>query len=136
MTLLVAPLVVVLAAAQAPFELNTKLSIAFGKVYWVTATVAALDKAPVWKDDAANPPLSARKAIKLADEARGRRFKDPDEWEWRRALVELCDAGKGRWYWSVRYQAYYKGIVYFLRLPEIYLLVLMDGTVVEPTELK
>src|SRR5262245_476252 len=98
MMLLVAPLVAALAAAQAPLELNTRISSAFGKVYRVTATEAALKKAPAWKDDADNPPLSARKAIKLADDARPRQFKDSDEWEWRRDSVELCDAGNGRWY--------------------------------------
>ena len=66
-------------------------------------------------------------------EARTRLFKDDDDWEWHRESMELCDAGGGRWYWSVRYRAYYKDIVFILRLPEIHLVVLMDGTVVEPT---
>ena len=131
---ILAPVVaIVVPAPQSLPELHVKISLAFGKLYTATATRAALDRAPVWKDDADNPPLSARKAIKLADEARGRQFKDSDEWEWYRQSVELCDAGGGRWYWAVRYRAYYKDIVFLLSLPEIYLLVLMDGTVVEPT---
>lgn len=126
------PLLALLGAAQTPRDVEV-YSVAFGKVYRTAATRAALDKAPVWKDDADNPPLAARKAIKLADDARGRAFKDTDDWEWRRDTVELCDLGGGRWYWSVRYRAYYKGIVHILRLPEVHFVVLMDGTVAEPS---
>jgi hypothetical protein len=133
MLLALAPLVALVAAAQEDPPAIEVYDLAFGKVYQVAVTRAALDKTPVWKEDADNPPLPARKAIKLADEARARLFKDTDEWEWHRESMGLRDAGGGRWYWSVRYRAYYKDIVYIIRLPEIHLVVLMDGTVVEPT---
>jgi hypothetical protein len=129
--LALAPLVALVVAAQNPRDVEV-YSLAFGKVYRATVTRAALDKAPLWKEDADNPPLAARKAIKLAGEAKDRLFKDTDEWEWHRESVELCDAGRGRWYWTVTYRAYYKDIVHILRLPEVKLVVLMDGTVVEP----
>jgi hypothetical protein len=133
MLLALAPLVALIAAAQEDRPAIEVYDVAFGKVYQVIVSRAALDKTPAWKDDADNPPLSPRKAIKLADEARARLFKDNDEWEWRRGSMELCDAGGGRWYWSAPYRAYYKDIVYIIRLPEIHLVVLMDGTVAEPT---
>ena len=104
MLLFLAPLVALVAAAQEDRPAIEMYDLAFGKVYHVAVTRAVLDKTPVWKEDADNPPLSARKAIKLADEARARLFKDTDEWEWHRESMELNDAGGGRWYWSVRYR--------------------------------
>lgn len=38
-------------------------SYALGKKYAVLVTQAALDKAPTWKAEADDPPLSARKAM-------------------------------------------------------------------------
>jgi hypothetical protein len=133
MLLTLAPLVALVApAVQTPREIEL-YSLAFGKLYRVTVPEAALDRAPVWKEDADNPPLSARKAIKLAGEARERLFKDSEDWVWHRQSVELCDAGGGRWYWTVTYRAYNTDIVYYVHLPEVHFVVLMDGTVVEPT---
>jgi hypothetical protein len=97
MLLALVPVVALVAAVQEDRPAVEMYDLAFGKVYHLTVTRAALNQAPVWKDDADNPPLSARKAIKLADAARARLFKDDDEWEWRRDSMQLCDAGGGRW---------------------------------------
>src|SRR6266404_6528011 len=126
MLLTLASLVALVAPAQTPrdVELNT---VAFGKSYRVTVTQAALDKAPVWEESADNPPLAVRKALKLAEKAKDRLFKDSVDWAWHRTSVELCDAGGGQWYWTVTYRAYYQNLAYFLKLPEVKLVVLMDG---------
>jgi hypothetical protein len=132
MLLTVAALVALLApSGQVPIDLEV-LSIAFGKLYRSTVTPAVLAKTPVWDEKDENPPVSARQAIKLADKARERIVKDTDDWKWHREHVELHEFF-GRWYWTVRYRAYNTDIVFYVTLPELTLVVLMDGTVIEPT---
>jgi hypothetical protein len=105
---------------------------AFGKVYWVTVTRAALEKAPVWKDDADNPPLPARKAMQLADRLKGKLVKDDRQFTWKRESVALEEGAEGRWYWLVTYRAQFNGIQ-MGPAGNLRLAVLMDGTVIEPT---
>jgi hypothetical protein len=51
------------------------------KQYVVTIPVAALEKSPAWTDDAENPPVSARKAIKLANEMKDRVVRNSNEYK-------------------------------------------------------
>jgi hypothetical protein len=108
------------------------------KQYVVTISVAALEKSPAWRDDAENPPLSARKAIKLANEMKDRVVKDSDDHKWTFKDAALHPAVDGKWYWLVYYefeqQQPSNGVIIgssghpaFLRL-----VVLMDGTVIKP----
>src|SRR5262249_52766416 len=90
----------------------------------------AVDKAPVWKGDADSPPVSARKAMELADRLRGRLVKDTDL-KWIRGSVALEDAGRGQWFWVVSYTSF-PGSGFTGFHPPLRLVVLMDGTVVQP----
>ena len=92
MLLALAPLVALIAAQEDRPAIEV-YDLAFGKVYHLSVTRATLAKTPAWKEDADNPPLPARKAVKLADGARAGLFQDTDEWEWHRESVELRDAG-------------------------------------------
>jgi hypothetical protein len=107
-------------------------SYAFGKCYSVAVTQAALDKAPVWKDDSDNPPVAARKAMRLADRLKDKLVKDNDKYRWKREEAALQEAGEGQWYWVVSYKAVYRGRCSSGVAPFLHLVVLMDGTVVEP----
>jgi hypothetical protein len=108
-------------------------SYAFSKQYTVTITDEALKQAPSWKDDAENPPLSARKAIKLADDTKDSLVKDSKDYKWvlRSASLELVPDSGGKWFWLVNYEAEFQrggsGVPFGLRLA-----VLMDGKVVKP----
>ncbi len=107
-------------------------SYADSKQFKVKVTREALEKSPAWKDDAENPPLSARKAIKLANETKESLVKDSEQYVWKLRSVSLEPAGEGRWYWLVNYEAHVRrggstGIP-----PNLRLVVLMDGKVIKP----
>jgi hypothetical protein len=110
---------------------TTYSSYAFSKQYIVSISRAALEKAPSWKDDADNPPLSAKKAIKLANEMKDSLVKDTEDFKWKLESAALKPAGDGKWYWLVHYDAVFQsaptGQPNHLRL-----VVLMDGTVIKP----
>jgi len=120
-----------LAAADPPAPRVTNNNYAFGKKYTSTVTQVALDRGPRWKADADDPPLPARKAIRAADALKVRVAKLADGWTWEFKGAALKPLGKDQWYWSVTYEAEKEGVASFgpWRLE---LIVLMDGTAVEP----
>lgn len=105
-----------------------------GKAYVITFTREDLAKTPAWHSDAENPPLSARKAITLADALREKLVKDSDEWHWMRAAASIqFDNESGRCYWLVRYEAESAdGVPLAGSPPHLRLVVLMDGTILKP----
>jgi hypothetical protein len=108
----------------------TICSYAFSKQYAVRVPDEALEKSPSWKDDAENPPLSAKKAIKLATEMKDSLVKDSKNYKWTLTSARLEPAGGGKWYWLIYYEAQFPigtGIPDHLRL-----VVLMDGKVIKP----
>jgi len=106
-------------------------SYAFSKQYVVTISDDALQKSPAWAEEAENPPVSARKAIKLADGMKDSLVKDSKDFKWTLRSASLQPAGAGKWFWLVYYEAEFQGvstgIPNYLRL-----VVLMDGTVIKP----
>jgi hypothetical protein len=110
------------------------------KVYGVTVTDETLKKSPSWKDDVDEPPLPARTAMKLAGEAKNALVKDTDQWAWKLESLGLRRriprSGPEKWYWLARYetQLLYGGLG---GMPfDLYVVVLMDGTVLNPIALK
>ena len=95
----------------------------------VTVTHAALEKSPSWGVDADNPPLPARKALKLADEMKDSLVKDKDGYRWALRSLSLKQMDDEKWIWLVEYwlAGTYAGVP-----PTLTLAVLMDGTVVKP----
>jgi hypothetical protein len=103
---------------------------ALNKKYQLKVTSQEVENS-TWDHEAEeNPPLSAGKAIKLADEARKSVVKDRDDIKWKRGSLGLTSAGDGKWVWLVGYQPY-SG-----KYPEgdssIAIVILMDGTVLKP----
>ncbi len=123
---------VTMALLIAPSRADTTLSsYAFSKRYDVTISGDALEKSPAWKDDAENPPLSARKAIKLANEMKDSLVKDSKDFKWTLQSASLEPAGDGKWYWLVHYDAVFQGSS--TGIPNrLRLVILMDGTVIKP----
>ena len=101
------------------------------KGYIVNVTQAALDKAPVWKVDADTPPIPARTAMKLAAAMKGKLVKIPDGGRWELTSMLLVDARAGQWYWQANYEWRRNGASTGVP-PYLRLVVLMDGTVIEP----
>jgi hypothetical protein len=91
---------------------------------------------PRW-DRRYSPPFPPQEAIRLADMARKRLIRDgivqedSNDKDWQVSAVELTphDVNRGLWYWIVRFET----LVERSGTPsELRLVVLMDGTVVEP----
>lgn len=128
---------IIAVAAFATFAIAAHAEIshssnAFAKRYTIKISDEILEKSPSWNDDAENPPLSARKAISLANEMKDSLVKDSDEFKWKLQSTSLQPTDGDKWYWLVRYEAKFQGggstgVPNHLRLA-----VLMDGTVIKP----
>jgi hypothetical protein len=126
---------VVLGIPCLVFANETIYSYTLDKCYTVTVPREALKASPAWDVEQENPPLSARKAIKLANGKKGKLVRDSKDWKWNFSSASLQQGDEDQWYWLVSYEAWPKkggleGVAPFLRL-----VVLMDGTVIEPKEI-
>ena len=109
----------------------TIYSYAFSKQYVVRVSNEALKESPSWKDDAENPPLSAKKAIKLANDMKDSLVKDGKSFKWILESASLKPARGDRWYWLLNYEVEFEGA--HVGPPQnLRLIVLMDGTVIKP----
>lgn len=114
-------------AAQGAFYLFH--NDAYGKHVRITVSDDMLKRTPKWDKKSDNPPLSARKAMRLAEKVKlqlDRRFKPKYKFKFGAATIH---PGKDdRWYWVVYYEEVnpyrLSGIASSLTL-----VVLMDGQV-------
>jgi hypothetical protein len=104
------------------------------RTFVVTITGDAIRRSPRWRPSEANPPLAARKAISLAEPKRSKLVKDKpghDGLTWSLYSVDLVPRDDDRWYWLITYVGWPNGGI--AGFPsDLQLVVLMDGTVVEP----
>ena len=107
-------------------------SRAFGKVYSVTVNDDQLDASPAWAEDEEHPPLSARHAMKLATELKDRLVNDSDDYKWKLETASLNAASEHKWYWLIQFGVDYRSAIFAGTPPDLRLVVLMDGTVIEP----
>jgi hypothetical protein len=109
----------------------------FGKTYKSCLTGDVLRdtirKSPAWDQETESPPVSPKKAIKLAEKMRKSVLKAPDDWEWHTMDLHLFLLGDDC-VWHVTFQAMPIEREAGLISPheEITLIVLMDGTVIKP----
>jgi hypothetical protein len=105
-----------------------------GKTYITRVSDVAIRKTPRWDDDSDSPPVPPRKALKLAEKMKKSLVDNPDEL---RLMQLTLTPHAGGWFWLVVYSAPPD----LLRraepdeppeLPSLDLVVLMDGTVIEP----
>jgi hypothetical protein len=111
----------------------TGLILSLDKCYYVIITDEDFQKSPAWSAEAVNPPLSAQKAIRLANERKAKLVRDTKDWKWRLWSIELRPHRDEKWYWVVEYEKWprtggLEGVPAYLKLA-----ILMDGTVIEPT---
>jgi hypothetical protein len=124
---LAATLSQVSAVREAEYSIDSE---AFGQTYWSYVFREQLEKTPVWKRDADNPPISARRAIEIAEKEVA---KVPAEDGLNRvvdavALVPVRD----RWIWRVSFVWKVK-VGGSTGVPDhFYVLVLMDGSPIKP----
>jgi hypothetical protein len=100
----------------------------FGNHYLVAIPSQALRRAPKWSANAVIPPLPAREAIDEANKVREKIAPDTPDQHWimeSASLVQVADT----WIWLIEYQ--FEGAN---GDPDtLKLVVLMDGTVPEPS---
>lgn len=109
----------------------------FGKDWISTITDDALRRSPSWDTNSENPPVSAKKAMKLSREVAERIAKDDkalEGWECQLDGATLRKSADGKhWFWNVRYiwtdrlAANGNGVP-----PHANIIVLMDGKAIEP----
>jgi hypothetical protein len=107
-----------------------------GRTYTVSVTPRDLDKTPSWDRGKPDPPLSARQALKTATECRNRLVKDDLEWTWKLTSIGLRhrlsrESGQ-KWFWVAYFQAWPVRCCLEGSPPDLYVVVLMDGSVVTP----
>jgi hypothetical protein len=107
-------------------------SRALKNAYITTLSDEVLERTPKWNETDENPPVSARKAISLANGLADKLEPDNDA-NWKRRLegIQLCQKGQN-WFWQAEYEWRPRigglgGLPPFLTI-----IVLMDGTVVQP----
>jgi hypothetical protein len=129
--------VLVVAAGHGPplFASGFEMVTGGERRFIVTVTDEMLQKSPKWKADAPHPPLSARKAIRLATELKKKLVADTKVYEWKFLTAKLCrdsDPEIDRWYWRVEFEAKVRPGLPPDDPKELVVIVLMDGTVVQP----
>ena len=109
-----------------------------GHEYRVTVTEETLRTSPAWKDTADDPPLSARKAMKLANEKKLTFVKDFKDWKWDLSAARLKRSPDGKWFWVVEYESHPADpdVAFSGMPPDLSIVVLMDGTVIVPKLVK
>ena len=110
-------------------------SEAFGKKYEITVSDDVWAKSK-WDGDTENPPISAKKAMSLAEKPRKLLAKERKGFKWSLSNLTLSPL-EDSWYWVVSYRALPDNPDGdFTALHSIMVVVLMDGTVLAPTEVK
>jgi len=92
-------------------------------------------RSPPWRPNEANPPLSPRKALTLAEREKARLIRPSANRDlvWSLEGISLVPRADDRWYWVIEYWGSPGGALG--GLPSILnLVVLMDGTLVPPKE--
>lgn len=126
--------VAVTALTQADDDIgrNVVESHAFGKTYWSRIVRNVVNQTPPWNDNDENPPVSARRALKLSEKVLRSIAKAPDGWKWKAVNANLLLVEDAP-IWFVRYQGISADPTESRDSEhEITLVVLMDGTVIKP----
>jgi hypothetical protein len=122
---------ILLVTAPKSIDADAITGHAFGKTYTIVVGEEDLKKGPAWDQAAENPPLSARRALKLATDSRKATIPGHAEFEWQLRYLGLRES-EGRWYWLADFHAFPRHGSWTGIPPELYVAVLMDGTVVKP----
>ena len=87
-----------------------------------------------WNPRNANPPVSAREALAIADKLRRTRLRDVNNWTWKLESLTLypLDGANNKWCWHVTFEAHVVQGMLSGTAPSFSAFVLMDGTVIPP----
>ena len=131
----------VVASIAVAREIEERFTYHFGKRAALTLDHHKIRAAPKWDLQSANPPVSAKRAIELANSVKARLLKDDDDWFWQLESASLRpldpanpdnEQNNNCWYWLITYEAFPTGGSTGPP-PQLEVAVLMDGTLVSPT---
>lgn len=120
-------------------EVATFPGQAFGKKYTITMTYAVIKNTPDWTDSQENPPVSAKKAVKLATSLKDSLSKGNKKSHWELTHLTLMKI-EGKWIWLATFTPGGEELLAALSqeadlegsFPQLTLPVLMDGAVIKP----
>jgi hypothetical protein len=123
---------VVISVAVTP-TLEASGRVCFGNVgsekYQTSLSLDATLRSSQWNSDDDNPPVSARKAIKLATAALKTVAHDTSDWRWSLDSISLeHDSDQDKWFWEANFYAPGSG----RSQDYLVIFVLMDGSVIKP----
>jgi hypothetical protein len=98
--------------------------------YRIIVTGEALGRTPSWKADQENPPVPARKAMRIANAEKTRVLTESKKEPYTLNDLTLVAAAEGKWYWTVVYRKQRLGGSGID--PSLTIVVLMDGKTVAP----
>jgi hypothetical protein len=101
-----------------------------GKRYDFSIHDDVLSRTPAWRVDKEFPPLSPRKAEASAREQLKKLVKEPERWS--RRTIELHEMEAGKWIYLVKFNGFHPLGVFDGPVPTMGLVVLMDGSVIDP----
>lgn len=104
---------------------------AFGKEYVVSIPMRQFKRSPKWRPKDDNPPLSARRAMEIAECQLSKHVAVPEDYRTELKELVLRKGPYGRWFWEVNYVFYVTSGGSSGMPPSIYVSVLMDGSVGE-----
>lgn len=104
-----------------------------GRYFVTTISREMLQRSPPWRPNEANPPLSARKALAVAEREKARLIRPSADRDtvWSLEGISLVPRADDRWYWVIEYWGTPGGALG--GSPSVLnVVVLMDGTLVQP----
>jgi len=114
----------------------TYVDRALSQAFVTTISDDLVEKSPAWDRTEANPPVSAKSALGIAEQFRRERLKGAPGWQWQLQSLALLplDGQSNKWCWSVtfvanRVEGGSSGIP-----PVFTVVVLMDREVIVPQE--
>jgi hypothetical protein len=106
---------------------------AFGKKVTVKVTEKMVRQAPAWPDNSDSPPIPPRQALRVAEKLADRLVGNTQGYE-RKLDDGVCLLPTdGGWVWCIRFAWYPKDAMTTGLPNSIVVIVLMDGTTVQPT---
>jgi hypothetical protein len=91
-----------LNAAEKPVELKT-INTYQDKIYELVTLSSEIEMAPLWKEEQENPPLSARAAVKIAQQYVAKHVPNSERWDVSVIMLTTCGTREGQWMYNVSF---------------------------------
>src|SRR5262249_28550644 len=109
------------------------MTFVYGHTGGVTITPEIVANSPEWLPSEPDPPISAKRALAIADRYRQAHLRDKHNWAWNLEQIALVplDGQNNKWCWTVHFNAMPVSGGLNGGVPTCEIFVLMNGDVVE-----